>query len=231
MAKNYYVILGVSRNATPDQIKSAYRQRVMEYHPDHYGENCRPFLAIQEAYATLSDPQRRARYDQSIRRQEIPSAPSITKSMPAPEPLIPGQQSRRPADISLTRSFDTYMPGFDELFDRLWRNFQPERQPKGERSKGLTVEIPITSQQARLGGTFRVLVPVQYTCPTCRGLGAVGPYECWRCSGEGSLNDEYPISISIPPGIHDRYVVHIPLDRYGIQNIYLSVIFRISDYY
>ncbi|MBN2010753.1 J domain-containing protein [candidate division KSB1 bacterium] len=229
MAKNYYFILGINSDASIEQIKTAYRQRVMEYHPDHYGENCTPFLAVQEAYATLSDPQRRQNYDRSIRRKSSSPITEINTRRHDVEPLIPEQQPIHMQDVSLTRSFDTYFPSFDEMFDRLWNNFSGRSEPKSNQLKSLTVEIPISPYQAARGGMFRILVPLQRTCTTCHGRGGVGAYSCWLCAGEGFINQEFPVSVSVPAGINDRSVIQIHLDRYGIHNFYLTIVFQISD--
>jgi molecular chaperone DnaJ len=55
MARDCYVILGVAVDATPEQIKQAYRQKALQFHPDHDGPDAEPFLEVQEAYAVLSD--------------------------------------------------------------------------------------------------------------------------------------------------------------------------------
>ncbi len=66
------------------------------------------------------------------------------------------------------------------------------------------------------------------TCSNCGGHGALGPYECWRCAGHGVLAAEHPLDLEYPPGIRDGYAVQIPLDRYGIRNLYLTVVLRVS---
>ena len=53
MARNYYVTLGVGADATPEQIKTAYRQHAKKFHPDHYGQDSQPFRELQEAYDVL----------------------------------------------------------------------------------------------------------------------------------------------------------------------------------
>jgi molecular chaperone DnaJ len=228
MAKNYYVILGVDADATPEQIKSAYRRLVQEFHPDHYGEDSGPFLAIQEAHAVLSDPARRRAYDQSLRSQSLPptSRQAVTEvRRPRVEPLAPDDALAR---VSLTRSFQTFFPSFDEIFDRLWSNFRDLTRPKSERIESLTVEIPITPLQAFRGGHVRILVPAQAKCPTCRGEGWVGLYECWRCAGEGEISGEFPVFINLPAGTPNNYAMQIPLDRFGIRNFYLTAIFKVG---
>ncbi len=66
------------------------------------------------------------------------------------------------------------------------------------------------------------------TCSNCGGHGALGPYECWRCAGHGVLAAEHPLELEYPPGIRDGYTVQIPLDRYGIRNLHLTVFLRVS---
>lgn len=65
MAKDYYQILGVPRNASQDEIKRAYRRLALKYHPDKAGkENESKFKELNEAYQVLSDPKKKAQYDQ-----------------------------------------------------------------------------------------------------------------------------------------------------------------------
>ena len=71
MEKNYYVILGVSSNATVEEVKAAFRQRAMELHPDRSGKESDSFLEVQEAYGVLSDDTQRRRYDRLARRAQF----------------------------------------------------------------------------------------------------------------------------------------------------------------
>jgi hypothetical protein len=56
----------------------------------------------------------------------------------------------------------------------------------------------------------------------------VGFFRCWRCASEGVIDGEYPVSITFPPGISNNYVVEVPLDRLGVHNFYLRVLFKVS---
>jgi DnaJ-class molecular chaperone len=232
--KNYYLILQVNSEASPDEIRTAYRRLAKELHPDHYEGGAQPFQALQEAYATLSDPERRRAYDRSLQADRARTAPRRTgaeplrRSSPAPEPLIPDRDPVDLGRLSLSRSFHSYSPSFDEIFDRLWQNFDLVR-PKIEDIQALNVEVKLTPLQAFNGGRVRLVVPARLACPNCRGHGGVGWFECLRCDGTGLVEGEYPVTVKFPPGTPNNYAVEIPLDRLGIHNFYLVVIFKISE--
>ncbi len=228
MAKNYYLILGVGSQASQDEIKWAYRRQAKEYHPDHYGADSAPFMEVQEAYSVLGDPNTRAAYDQSLRRAWRPAAEPFRAASVRAEPFRESPARGGAEPISLLRSFETFSPSFDEIFDRLWSNFFEITRPKAETVKGVDVDIPLRYEQAQQGGEVQIVVPALLRCATCRGSGAVGEYGCWRCAGRGVLTDECPVRISYPPGIPSSYVVKLSLDRYGIRNSYLTVRFRVT---
>jgi DnaJ-class molecular chaperone len=237
MIKNYYLVLEVDSNATPAEIRAAYRRLAKELHPDHYEAGSQPFLALQEAYAILSDPDRRRAYDRSLQEEKASTQRATQRSQAEPlrspsfepEPLIPEEQP--PLDLgplSVTRSFQSYSPSFDEIFGRLWRNFEPIR-PKVEDIKSLNVEVAINPLQAFKGGRVRLLIPARQACPTCRGRGGVGFFECLYCNGVGTIEREYPVTVTFPPGTPNNYAVELSLDRLGIRNFYLTVIFKVSE--
>lgn len=235
MAKNYYRILGVAVDAPLRDIKTAYRVLARELHPDISGrESGEEFLELQEAYAALSDPARRRDYDRMMQMARTrssrrrPPEPLIPDERPYAEPLT-AQPSTDLGEISLARSFGTYVPSFDQIFDYLWRNFSSLDPPKAEGVRNLGVEVRLSSEEARRGGHARVLVPAQAICPSCRGRGNISVYECWRCAGEGAISGELPVTISFPAGTRDRHAVELSLAHLGIRNCYLTVMFRISD--
>lgn len=235
MSKNYYLILGVASDASGDDIKSAFRRRALELHPDTTGLESEPFLELQEAYGVLSDPQRRRHYDREVklvplrRRPWGPEAEPLVRERPRGEPFRPAASSQNFRDVPLAEIFQREGPALDELFDRLWSNFESVSRPKGEALESLTVELVISQEEARFGGRVQVDIPARATCPACGGHGAVGVYECWRCEGHGALVTSYPVAVSYPPGIRDGHVVRIPLDRFGIKNLFLTVLIRVSD--
>ncbi len=228
MAKSYFAILGISSGATADEIRSAYLRLVKEFHPDRFAGGSERFQEIQEAYSVLGNRRRRRQYERNIRRVS-PKTPLGPGYYPEPEPLIPKQSPVDLGEVSPVRSFQSFTPSYDEIFDWLWRNFSSLEQPKSDRVKNLTLEVPLTPEQARRGGNARIMVPAQAVCPTCRGQGGLGFYECTRCAGEGVISGEMPISVSFPPGLTRDHAVMIPLDRFGIRNVHITVLFRPTD--
>ena len=228
MAKSYFAILGISPNATVDEIRSAYRRLAKEYHPDHYTGGSERFRDIQEAYAVLGNKRRRREFVQSIKKVS-PKTSGRPGAYPEPEPLIPGENPVDIGEVSPVRSFQSFTPSFDEIFDWLWSNFSDLTQPKSARVQNLTLEVTLTPEQARRGGNARIMVPAQAVCPTCRGQGGVRFYECARCAGEGVISGEMPVSVSFPPGLVRDHAVMIPLDRFGIRNVHVTVLFRPTD--
>jgi curved DNA-binding protein CbpA len=95
MPKNYYLVLGLQSNATPGEIKNAYRRLAKEFHPDHYGEDDSHFRAVQEAYSVLSDPVQRRNHDRRTQdhipktRQTHPYSADMKRFKGEIEPLIP----------------------------------------------------------------------------------------------------------------------------------------------
>jgi DnaJ-class molecular chaperone len=233
MAKNYYAVLGVSRRATPEEIRAAYRRLARVYHPDLYGPDSGPFLDVQEAYGVVGDPARRRRYDRSLERvrhtPERPRAPVADGTRRSPvEPLdsLGPVADLRP--VSLFDSSSGLSRSFSGLFDRLWRSFGGLDDPTPVLPDAPSLAIRITPEEASRGGQVRVSVPARATCPTCRGLGGVGPYECWRCAGEGEMRGDVPVTIGFPAGIRDGHEIGVPLARFGFPGVELILRFRVG---
>jgi len=225
MEKSYFAVLGVTSCASTDEIRSAYRRLVKAYHPDRFKGGSAPFRQIQEAYSILGNAHKRYDYEQSL-KQSPTKRISCQTTFPDPEPLVPERGPTFIGEISPARSFQTYTLSSDEIFGWFWNNSFRMNWPKFAQVKNLTLEVPLTRDQAVRGGNAEVMVPARPICPTCRGHGAIGFNECLRCSGEGVISGEVPVSVSFPPGVAGDHPVMIPLERYGIHNFHLTVLFR-----
>jgi DnaJ-class molecular chaperone len=234
MAKNYYLILGISADASAEDVKAAFRRRALELHPDRSGLESRPFQDAQEAYSVLSDPERRRRYDRqyqavSARGWRQGSVPEpLVRKRPKAEPLRPVEPVRSFRELRPLESFESYSPSFDELFERFWSNFEPFSRPKAEGLESLTLEVVLRPEEARFGSPVRVWIPSRARCDECGGHGSVGFCECCCCEGHGALLTEYPVEVAVPPGTQDGDTARIPLTSFGIENFYLTLLFRVS---
>ncbi len=124
--KDYYKILGIKRDASQKEIKNAYRHLAKKHHPDATGKKTdEQFKNIQEAYSTLSDPEKRSDYDaclgESVRVRVRTSVSNKVRYQKrggfSVEPLIP-RDSNQPASFSDPFS-NRFSDEFDDLFDRL----------------------------------------------------------------------------------------------------------------
>src|ERR1700730_14454950 len=224
MQRDYYLVLRLTSGALAEEIEAAYQRLIIKLRPYLSGLGSDQFLELQEAYSVLSDPMLRAVYDRKAK--EFPVRPADATSA---ETLTPAQPVSRLEEISLLRSFQTFVPSASEIFDRLWSNFELVSRPKAERLESLTVEVTLAPKQVLKGGQIRILVPARAICPACRGRGSVGTYQCWRCEGHGALTGEYPVNVSYPAGLEQDYIVRLSLDRFGIENFYLTVWIRPSE--
>lgn len=229
MPKSYYRILGVDSDATPDEIRSAYRRRVKKLHPDRHGEDSAPFLALQEAYETLIDPKLREVYD-SMLASKVGRSPaqrqrrseSYRRRRPPVEPLDSYGVSSPVEDLTWSRSSIPlgYHSGDDPLSDRVNAIFH--HQPRN-----LFVEIPITPHQARQGGQIQVVIPSEEICSSCRGEGSIDFYSCPNCRGMGRISKQLPIRVDFSGGVTNLARGEISLNRYGLPGVNLIIRFRV----
>ncbi|MGQ9597351.1 MAG: molecular chaperone DnaJ [Thermoproteota archaeon] len=177
--KDYYDILGVSRNATKEEIKRAYRKLALQYHPDR---NKSPdaedkFKEISEAYAVLSDDQKRAEYD-AYGRVGIGSRYTA-------EDLFRGVDFE-----DIFRDFGFTTP-FEEVFERFFR--ASWGSPRRARGRDVLVDVDITLEQAASGITRDISIRRLELCPSCNGSGikeGTKPEMCHRCKGTGQIRHE-----------------------------------------
>ncbi len=235
MSRSYFAILGVSKDASSDEIRSAYRRLVKMYHPDHFKGGNTPFMQIREAYAVLSDKHRRHEYQSALEastkaatNRPGPGDSSTRGYRPTPpEPLVPEQ---RPASIFSRRTFKqalhTSTAYGEQITNRIRRGPARRKSVRPARTRNVVLEVPLTMLQARQGGSVQVTIPVLLSCSACNGMGAVDIFECARCVGQGSIAAEVPVRVSFPPGIYRAHAVKWPMERFGIPDLNLTIVFR-----
>lgn len=230
MARNYYLVLGIEPDATQEQIKSAYRSKAKQSHPDIHGGDCEPFRDVQEAYEILSDPACRRAYDDELASEAHPRAqprsigaePMRVRRCPV-EPLVPTERS-----TGLNRrSSDLFPPWFGSSFGPLWGDLDSLAWHERQVTRTLQVDVPLTREQALYGGRVRIIIPVRQECPRCRGYGWMGFHACWECGGTGMTVTHHPLWIEFPAGMSDGVVATVSLDRLGMPDVALAIRFDV----
>ena len=214
MKKNFYKVLGVNQKADPEKIRRAYRRAVKRYHPDVSPRNEDKFREVQEAYETLSDPEKKALYDREI-VEERP--PVLSRESYYPYPL-----QNYPA--SLFDEIDQFFGRFEDLWTGRWSD------PFGERDQShtdLSVEITLTPSEARKGCRIPLKIPFQTICRKCGGTGFAGELVCGRCRGRGEQKLQRSIEVSIPPGVKSETEMRIPLRDPELRGIDLIATIKI----
>ncbi|NOX36925.1 MAG: DnaJ domain-containing protein [Calditrichaeota bacterium] len=209
--KNYYAILGVSRDATLDEIKKAYRELVRKYHPD-VGEtsDVERFLEVQEAFEVLSSREKRQVYDEKIRQQERRRMSHLE-----------GTLERLFSDLEM------FLREFEAL--RREREYAERRVSKYYLPEDLAVEIILTPEEAKSGGNLTLDVPIYTECPSCEGSGVSFPFRCFHCGGSGRVEQKKAISIKVPELYGGRQKFKLDLSQFGIEGE-LTIFFKITYY-
>ncbi|MBK7121179.1 MAG: molecular chaperone DnaJ [Comamonadaceae bacterium] len=228
MAKrDFYEILGVPKNASDEEIKKAYRKLAMKHHPDrNQGETSKAaeekFKEAKEAYEMLSDPQKRAAYDQHGHAGVDPNM----RGGPGAE------------------GFGGFAEAFGDIFGDVFgggrRGHGGGRQVY--RGSDLSYAMEVTLEEAANGKDAQIRIPswddcetchgtgakpgtkpitcttchgagavqmrqgffsVQQTCPQCQGKGKIIPEPCTSCHGQGKIKKQKTLEVKIPAGIDD----------------------------
>lgn len=229
MKKDYYEILGVSRQATPEEIKKAYRQAALKYHPDRNPGNKEAeekFKEAAEAYSVLIDPEKRAIYDryghQGLQGQ--------------------GYQGFTGFDSSIFQDFEDILGNFFGFSFSDFFGQETSRRYRPQRGRDLALELQITLEEAAAGtekelkitrhelcpvcqgsklrpGTRKSICPachgrgqlryqqgfftITRTCSHCDGTGEIIATPCEECQGTGRVKQKRQLKVKIPQGVDD----------------------------
>lgn len=179
MPKDYYKILGVSKNATKEEIKKAYKTLAKKYHPDvNSGDGAaEKFKEINEAASVLGDDEKRAQYDQFGDADTFKQASGF-----------------RGFDFSDFGFDSTDFASFDfgDIFDRFFGaggfDSRRARRDRGARGSDLRYDMEITLEEAAFGAAKTINIPRLEKCERCNGSGAESDsdiVECSQCNGSG----------------------------------------------
>ncbi len=223
--KDFYELLGVSRTATVDEIKSAYRKAALQWHPDRNPENKKEaeerFREATEAYSVLSDSQKREIYDRYGQAG------------------LSGAGMEAGFDSTIFQDFHDIFGdffGFEDLFGGRGRRGRSRVQ----RGADLRYDMSLNFEEAASGVTTKIKLPrlefcgacngtgakagtgvttcqtcggrgqlvsqqgffmITRTCPACQGAGQVIRERCQECRGQGRIEREKTIELRIPPGV------------------------------
>jgi molecular chaperone DnaJ len=257
MARDYYEVLGVQRNASKDDIKKAFRKLAREYHPDvsKHDEAEAKFKEINEAYEVLSDDDKRARYDRfgpaGVQGNGFGGTGGVgfggfeeifeeffnnlggARTAGRRRGPRPGADRR----VNATVTFEESVFGVEKQieFDRLeacetchGSGAEPGTSPtRCPDCKG-TGEIRQV-QQTFLGAMVRAT-----TCPRCGGRGEINTSPCHTCNGNGLLRKRANLSVQIPAGVREGLQIQIKGEgdagEYGAPSGNLYVIIEAKEH-
>ena len=177
MNKDYYQILGVSRDASEEEIKRAYRKLAHKYHPDKGGDE-KKFKEINEAYQVLSDKEKRAQYDRFGR-------------------VFEGKSDFGPG-FDFGFNWGKFNEGFEfdfgdlsEMMEEFFGlGFTGRRKRETKRGKDIEIELTLSLEEVLRGREKELTLEKFITCSRCQGIGAepgTSVKECFSCRGTGQV--------------------------------------------
>jgi molecular chaperone DnaJ len=225
MARNYYDILGVQRNASEKDIRKAYRRLARKHHPDvNPGDKSAEarFKEINAAYEVLSDAEKRRKYDRyGDQWQYADQFEQAQRQSAGRWSFGRGGGSFDFGDIDLGG-------GLGDLFEGILRG--AGRRTTRRRARDVQQPVEVTLEEA-YHGTSRVLqMEREEPCGTCGGQGQVAGATCHVCRGAGSIVKPRRLEVKIPPGVRDGSRVRVAgeggVGPAGAADLYLVVSVR-----
>jgi molecular chaperone DnaJ len=216
--RDYYELLGIERSASADDLKRAYRKRAMELHPDRNPGGEEAFKECSEAYAVLSDAEKRRRYDRlghaafggangGVEAVDLGAMGEILESLLG-EVFGRGRRAARmgrDVEIHLEVSFEEAALGAEKTVELARTTTCAKCQGSGG-EPGTRVE-PCTACSGRGEQRFqRGFFAVSRPCETCHGTGKRVERPCGSCAGAGVAPSKEPLLVRLPAGVEDGSV-------------------------
>ena len=220
--KDYYAALSVKKNASAEEIKQAYRRLAKQHHPDLHLEKDKAsastkFKEINEAYEVLSDPDKKAKYDDIGPGWDAGPGPGPRPAETARERSYAGGPYQGPGGRE-----DEGFEGFSDFFETLFgqegaRGFGrtgrgrapggpyqgPGGPDPGPGGGDVEAELPLSLEDCLRPGDRKLSMRVPSVCHRCRGAGRIGRHVCPSCAGVGETVQEKSITVHLPDRIRD----------------------------
>lgn len=177
MAKDYYNILGISKNATKDEVKKAFRKLAAQHHPDKKTGNEAKFKEISEAYAVLGDEKKRVEYDTYGHAYQNAGGGSQS-----------GAGGFNWSDFQQAASGG----GFEFDVSDMFGDFFGGQRGRQNRGRDISIDIELSFKEAVFGTVRKVLLNKNNICDKCDGSGAKPDTElinCTSCNGQGRIRE------------------------------------------
>lgn len=257
--RDYYEVLGVDKNASDTDIKSAFRKLAKKYHPDVSKEEnaAEKFKEAQEAYAVLSDPEKRKQYDQfghnafnnngsgfsGFEGFDFGNMSDIFDDLFGGMGFSSGRSSRKRANAPTKGNDILYRMtiDFEEAVYGTKKDIKidvEENCPKCDGKGGFDSKTcsechgsgTITQEQRTLFGSFLS----KTTCPYCQGTGTTFEHTCDECHGRGKTTNRKIITVTVPAGIDTENRLRVPgkggAGNNGGPNGNLYIEFTVKDH-
>jgi len=210
--RDFYSVIGVSRNASQDDIKKAYRKLARQYHPDlHSGSKKtqmeQKFKELNQAHEVLGNEETRKKYDRYGHQWEQAEA---------------YEKARREAGYGRGRgpegSFEQFEggPDFSSIFERFFSgggggdtHTRTRSGGVGHPGEDLETTVRLSAREILTGVSRRVELSEPITCTSCRGTGRQRGRTCPGCAGMGSRTESRVIDVKIPSGVEDGTRVRV----------------------
>lgn len=205
---NYYEILGVSKDATQEEIKKAYRKLAVQYHPDKNPDGGEKFKEISVAYETIGDENKRKEYDNRLNNPfggsgGVSYEDLINQMFGNQGNPFGNTQRRKSAPDKIVRvqvtPIESYK-GADKKINYMKNNHCEVCSGSGGEQQNCNTCGGV-GYQIKSYGTGFMVQQIRTTCPTCAGRGYTLVHSCYSCNGNGVKTIANEVTVKLPVGV------------------------------